>query len=55
MHPIWGSQYWEDFDPLEQVEQRPTKIAGAGSHLYCEGGAEEAELILSGKGSLQGT
>lgn len=55
LHPIWGPQNWEAFDQLKQVEQRATKIAGAGSCLCCEEGAEGAEFVPSGKGSLQGT
>lgn len=45
VHPIWGPQCWEDFDQLEQVEQRATKIAGAGSHLCCVEGLREPCLF----------
>lgn len=41
LHPIWGPQYWEDFDQLEPVEQRATKIAGARLHLCWEEGLRE--------------
>lgn len=45
LNPIWGPQYWKDFDQLEQTEQRATKIAGAELHLCCEEGLRELNLF----------
>lgn len=44
-HPECCIQFWEDFDQLEQIEQRATKRAGAGSHLCSEEGLGEPSLF----------
>lgn len=43
--PVLGPQYREHVDQMEQVEQRATKIVGAGSLLRCEEGLRELGLF----------